>query len=373
MEPTPEQTPATSVPEFELGDGRLSGALALFLGALSLLAVLCFRFPELLTTPELRAVYPLGALRVVLFVALVVALAFGALAVLLGNRRAGVGGLALTATAIALGGAWAPARAVDASPHLGLDWFVLDLLGLALVFVPLERCFALAREQRILRAGWRTDLAHFLVNHLLVSALALLSIAPATLLLGDFVSPNLQAAIAGRPLALQIALAIATADAFQYAAHRAFHASPALWRFHAIHHSSRAMDWLAGSRLHLVDLVATRALSFVPLFFLGFSEAALAGYLAIVSVQAVFLHANLRMRLGPLRWLVASPEFHHWHHAREPVDKNFAVHLPLIDRAFGTAWLPGGFPEHYGIAGDPVPEGWWRQLRLPFGDAHTRR
>jgi lathosterol oxidase len=164
---------------------------------------------------------------------------------------------------------------VAASPHLGLDWLVLDLLGLALVFVPLERAFALVREQRILRAGWRTDLAHFLASHLLVQALALLTLAPAQLLFAPLVSPRLQTAIAAQPVGVQLLEAIALADLFQYAIHRAFHAWPWLWRFHAIHHSSAAMDWLAGSRLHLVDVVVTRATSFVPFFLAGFSEPAL--------------------------------------------------------------------------------------------------
>ena len=80
--------PSTSDPEFNLGDGRLSGALSLGLGVLSLFAVLCFRFPELLTTPELRAVYPMAWVRAALFAALVLALGFGVLAVLLVTRRA---------------------------------------------------------------------------------------------------------------------------------------------------------------------------------------------------------------------------------------------------------------------------------------------
>jgi lathosterol oxidase len=132
------------------------------------------------------------------------------------------------------------------------------------------------------------------------------------------------------------------------------------------------MDWLAGSRLHLVDVVVTRATSFVPLFLAGIGGPALVAYLVFVSFQAVFLHANLRFRFGALRWLLATPEFHHWHHAREPVDKNFAVHLPCIDRIFGTAWLPGGFPTTYGLAGETVPEGWLRQLRWPFRSAAAR-
>jgi lathosterol oxidase len=126
------------------------------------------------------------------------------------------------------------------------------------------------------------------------------------------------------------------------------------------------MDWLAGSRLHLVDVVVTRAITFVPLFVLGFAPAALTAYLVFVAFQAVALHANLRFELRGLSWLVATPAWHHWHHAVSPVDKNFAIHLPLIDRLFGTAWAPGGFPERYGIGGDPVPEGWGRQLVWPL-------
>jgi lathosterol oxidase len=222
------------------------------------------------------------------------------------------------------------------------------------------------RSQRILRFGWRTDLAHFFVSHLLVQVLALLTLAPAGLLFGGIVSPRLQAWVASRPLLLQFVLALSIADLFQYGVHRAFHSVPWLWRFHAIHHSSSAMDWLAGSRLHLLDVVVTRAVTFVPLFVLGFAPGALTAYLVFVAFQAVALHANLRFRFPGLRWIFATPAFHHWHHAVSPVDKNFAIHLPVIDRLFGTAWEPGGFPERYGIPGDPVPEGWGRQLVWPL-------
>ena len=365
-EPSTTGSTQPAEPELRLGDGRLSGALGVALGALSLFAVLCFRFPELLTTPELREVYPMDLVRGALFTALSLGLAAGALAVLLGRRWLGLAGLALGSLATLLGGAWVEERPVAPSLHLGLDWFVLDLLALALVFVPLERAFALVRAQRVLRSGWRTDLAHFFASHLLVQALALLTIAPAQLLFAGLVSPRFQAAVAAQPLALQVLQAVVLADVFQYAVHRAFHAVPWLWPFHAVHHSSTEMDWLAGSRLHLVDVVVTRATSFVPLFVMGFAEPALVAYLVFVSFQAVFLHANVRFRFGALRWVLATPEFHHWHHAVAPVDKNFAVHLPWIDRLFGTAWLPGGFPPRYGLAGDPVPEGWWRQLAWPF-------
>jgi lathosterol oxidase len=174
--------------------------------------------------------------------------------------------------------------------------------------------------------------------------------------------------VAAQPLVIQFLEALLLADLFQYGIHRLFHAVPWLWRFHAVHHSSTELDWLAGSRLHLVDVVITRGFSFIPLFVMGFSELAILSYAVWVSFQAVWLHANFRPRAGWLSRWIATPEFHHWHHSaeREAIDRNFAVHLPVIDRIFGTAYMPGRWPAVYGIEGNPVPDGWLAQLVYPF-------
>jgi lathosterol oxidase len=359
------------------GEGRISGVLAVALGSLSLLAVLCFRFPSLLTTADLRAVYPVPLLRTVLFAALLLALGCSALSLLLSRRaQLGLSGLALTGAAVALGGAWVETpEAVTPRRGLGLDWFVLDLLLLALVFVPLERAFARLREQRVLRPGFGTDVAHFFASHVLVQITVLLTMAPAALLFRGAALEGLHAAVRAQPLWLQVLEAIFVADLFQYFAHRAMHAVPFLWRFHAIHHSSRAMDWLAGSRLHLVDIVVVRAISFLPLYALGFDERALLAYVLFVSFHAVWIHANWRFELRALSpWLV-TPAFHHWHHASDAcaIDKNFGVHLPWFDRWFGTAYLPPGrWPSGYGIEGDPVPPSWSAQVVWPFRQRKRR-
>src|SRR4030095_12560473 len=180
--------------------------------------------------------------------------------------------------------------------------------------------------------------------------------------------PWLQAWVASQPIVLQAVEALVVADLAQYWVHRAFHQVPMLWRFHQVHHSCVVMDWLAGSRLHLVDIVITRGLSFVPLYILGFAPAALTAYLVFVAFHAVFIHANLKFDMRGLEWLLVTPRIHHWHHAAhaEAVDRNFAVHVPWIDRAFGTAHAPGRtWPTDYGIAGNPVPEAYWRPLIWP--------
>ena len=358
-------------PEFRFGSGKISGVLSAGLGALGFLAVLCLRYPEWLTTADLRALYPMDLVRALIQLVLAAAFALGALNTVL-NRRprsAGVAGMALALAATLLGGATVPLEAPGSdATYLGLDWFVLNLFFLALVFVPLERLFA-RREQRIFRPGFRTDLTHFFVSHLLVQVTVLLTMAPAALLLGSIEGGGIQGFVAGLPVAVQFVLALVLADLFAYASHRLFHAVPFLWRFHAIHHSAEYLDWLASSRLHLVDILVTRAVAFLPLYALGFSPAALYPYLVFASIQGIAVHANLRWRFGPLRHVFVTPQFHHWHHTAEPdaVDRNFAAHLSLIDRLFGTWHLPGDrWPARYGIEGHPVPDGWLRQLVHPF-------
>jgi sterol desaturase/sphingolipid hydroxylase (fatty acid hydroxylase superfamily) len=180
----------------------------------------------------------------------------------------------------------------------------------------------------------------------------------------------LQAWVTRQPFVFQFAGILLLTDLTQYWIHRLFHVVPALWRFHAIHHSAETMDWLAGSRLHLVDVAVTRGLTYVPVYILGFAEAPLFAYVTFVSIQATFIHANVRFEFGPLRWILATPQFHHWHHGaeRDAIDKNFAVHLPMLDWLFGTFFLPKGrWPTSYGLAdGHPLPHGYMRQFLYPL-------
>jgi lathosterol oxidase len=359
------------------GHGWISGVASVVLGAGGFLAVLCFHFPSTLTMPELRALYPLPLVRALLHVVLVAAFLLGATSVCLrANKALGLLGMGFTLVSALLGGSRVPIdRELTTGPFLGLDWFLLNLIGYSAVFIPLERAFARDPAQPILRPGFLTDLGYFFVSTLLVQVTTLVTLKPAMILFDGLRPAALAAAIGALPFVAQVLLLLLVADLTQYWVHRAFHTVPWLWRFHAVHHSAETMDWLAGSRLHLVDAAATRALTYVPIYVLGFGEAAVFAYVIWVVVQATFIHANVRWTLRPLASWLATPAFHHWHHSAEPeaVDKNFAVHLPLLDRAFGTYYLPDRWPAAYGIAGGGgVPPGYLRQLVFPFRH-RTRR
>jgi lathosterol oxidase len=368
---------ARVVVDRRFGSGWISGTISAALGMMAFGGVLCLLFPQYLTTPRLREMLPMGLIRGVIHVFLIAAFVLGVLSLVLRrSKKLGSTGVGFSLLGAVLGGSEVAVEGTIArSNFLGLDWFLLDLLMLATLFIPMERLYAL-RPQQIFREGWRTDLAHFLVSHLLVQVMMFFTLTPAAVLFKFMIDTPVQHAVASQPAWLQFLEILVVADVAGYWIHRMFHLVPFLWNFHAIHHSSQTMDWLAGSRLHLVDIVVTRMLAFLPLYALGFSYAPVYAYLVFVSLHAVFIHANVRIDFGWLTKVIGTPRFHHWHHSsdRKAADKNFAIHLPVLDRLFGTLHLPEeDWPEEYGIHGDPVPEKYGEQFVYPFLPEHEFR
>ena len=169
-------------------------------------------------------------------------------------------------------------------------------------------------------------------------------------------------------VAVQIVELLFAADLLGYFSHRLFHRG-VLWRFHAVHHSSTQLDWLAAARVHPINEVLTRVFHIVPLYLLGFRGEALAAIVPLLTFYAIFVHANLRWDFGPLRYAIASPVFHRWHHTsqEEGLDRNFAGLFPWIDILFGTFYMPRDRqPERFGLAGEVMPATLVGQLAHPF-------
>jgi len=354
--------------------GSLSWAahLSAGLGLLALLGVLCFYFPQWLTSIEARKVYQEAFVRNLLLVGLSASLLLGTLAIVGGaHRRIALVGLVSAALALALGGAAVPFDPIQPTAYsLGLDWFVLSLLFSALVFVPIEQALPL-RAASPLRAEWRTDLAYYFLSHVGVQFI-LIAVTTSNALVASWIAlPQVANAVQSWPLYVQFPLAVLIADLTQAILHRAYHRLPLLWRFHAVHHSSRHIDWLAGSRMHPLEILLTRSLVLMPLVVVGFSPAVLSAYVVLVGIQAVVAHANLRLDFGFLETLLVTPRYHHWHHARDPAyaDANYAIHLPIVDRLLGTHRLPprGQWPAEYGLHDtDSVKRGIVAQTLDPF-------
>lgn len=253
---------------------------------------------------------------------------------------------------------------------------VISFALFAMLFFVVQRIWPSIPGQRTFRRGFLTDLGYWAFTPLVTRAVTPLAVALALVpvALANGVAPGQletfvqgHGPLAGQPLWLQAIQIFVIGDFIGYWQHRWFHGGWR-WRFHAIHHSSVELDWLSSVRQHPVNDMLARIITAVPIVALGYNVAAVALFTLVATIYAITLHANLSWTYGPLRYAIASPAFHRWHHSceAEGQDKNFAGFLPVWDLMFGTFHMPEGRrPELFGVA-DPVPGGLLGQLIYPF-------
>ena len=354
----------------KLGQGWISGIFALTFSIFGLFSVLCLHYPDILTVPEIRQAIDVGLFRFVLKLVLVAGFILACISLILRQTKIlGLLAMVFILLATILGGSAAQARSgISGGYYFGFDWFMINLLLTGILFLPLERLFRRV-EQTVFRFEWREDLFYFFISSIMVQSLTFLTMLPATTILSFSSLSELQAWVASQPLWLQFLEIMFLTDLVQYWVHRLFHQVPFLWKFHAVHHSARAMDWLAGSRMHLVEIICLRGITIIPMYFLGFQEPAIYAYIIVVYLYATYIHANLRFDVEWLKPIMVTPRFHHWHHGveKEAIDVNFSIHFPIFDRLFGTYYMPKNkWPSGYGVGGHPVPSGFFKQMIYPF-------
>lgn len=354
-----------------VGSGWISGMLSIVLATIGLSTTLCLLYPQFFTVADIRGYYNVGLIRFALQLVLVVAFGFGVFSVALRRSKVlGFVGMTMVLAATLMGGSRATQRLEVASDiYLGLDFFLLNFILLGVIFIPIER-LCKKRDQPIFRDDWREDLFYFFFSSLFVQVLAYLSLTPSMTWLGQTAwAGGLRELVASQPLVLQFFEIMFLVDLVQYFFHRAFHEVPFLWRFHSVHHSAKQLDWIAGSRMHLFEMVLLRSVTTLPMYLIGFAEPVLYAYIFVVYLVSTFVHSNIRYQFGWLQYVMVTPRFHHWHHGidDEAMDINYSVHFPFIDRIFGTYHMPGdSWPDGYGVQGHPVPRGYLKQFMYPF-------
>lgn len=270
---------------------------------------------------------------------------------------------------------------MNLAPALGRA--LIALLVFSLVFALIERGLGRAKGPW-LRRGWWTDAAYWLFTVLVIKpANRLVMLLPIALLVGlgwaslaDFKNNVYHGfgPLAAQPLALQALEVYLLADFIGYWTHRLFHRGK-WWPFHAVHHSSENLDWLSAVRVHPINDLINKLLQASPLLLLGFNPMVTLSTAPFFTLYAIFLHARVDWDFGPLRWVIATPVFHRWHHSRQAaaIDKNFAGLFPLWDLLFGTLYLPRGkMPEDFGVLEKEFPQDLPGQLWHPLANLWRR-
>jgi len=250
-------------------------------------------------------------------------------------------------------------------------WLVL----LSVIFMPLERLWAM-RPSKTLRPGFWRDIAYYYLNNYLPKILMIWPVAFLGWVLHFIVPSGLYDYMGELPIMARLLLALVLGEVGYYWAHRAMHEIPLLWRIHALHHSATDIDWLVSSRAHPLDVAFSHFAGLIPVYALGLSQPSAEHmdnvallFIIIGTAWGFFIHANLRWRFGPLEYLVSTPAFHHWHHTKtDHINRNYASMLPVMDLVFGSFYLPKQFPAEYGIEG-PFPEDMIGQVMEAFAPA----
>lgn len=162
-------------------------------------------------------------------------------------------------------------------------------------------------------------------------------------------------------------------DFVQWWTHRLLHRVPWLWEFHKVHHSVEQMGFAAHLRYHWMENVVYRTIEYIPLALIGIG---LRDFFIIhIFTLAVghFNHSNLKINLGPLKYLFNNPQMHIWHHARAVPEGrhfgvNFGITLSVWDYLFGTNYQPQeGRDIELGFEGiESFPKGFFGQVLHGF-------
>lgn len=263
--------------------------------------------------------------------------------------------------------------------HPSLHNYIYWLLGISLIFFALE----LARPWRKNQARFRKDFwldAFYMVFNFFLFSLIIYNAASEVIvhwfhqLLNLVGITNLIAIKVGNlSVWSQLFLLFILRDFIHWNVHRLLHRVPFLWEFHKVHHSVQEMGFAAHLRYHWMENVVYRLIEYLPLALIGFGIQEFFIVHAFTTTVGHFNHSNLRVPLGPLKFLFNNPQMHIWHHAKElpknhRYGMNFGLTLSIWDYLFGSAYLPhDGRDIKLGFHDDKdFPKTFWGQLTHGF-------
>ncbi len=223
----------------------------------------------------------------------------------------------------------------------GLTTF-LTLLSFQVFFIILERIIPFEKKWHPTGKEWLRDITYF----------TLVCFAGAY---GQGLVVTIASHIASTsnhlPLMLEIPLALIPSSLASYLFHRLGHVKGFFWAAHGVHHTPNKVNVANNGVTHFIDVIVRAILCQVPLYWLNFSAEAMFISLAFTAMQGYFIHANVNMKMGPLNYLIATPESHRLHHSIDPNEAhNYGTATMLWDILFGTfTWKENKVPSSLGV------------------------
>jgi len=231
-----------------------------------------------------------------------------------------------------------------------------------LIALILERWLPVTPNQRDLTRGFCQDIAWYVADFIREVSWVPLYLALLVWMKGRVFGKFELVPSGVLPTVIAWTVAILAWDLIGYASHVVRHRYDFLWRFHAIHHSQREMNFFTQHRFHDIDVLADQTLRTIPLLALNASFMTLGIFYVIALAHFRLYHSNIKSDYGVLRYVLVTPQSHRIHHGRDPrqLNSNFGIFFSLWDRAFGTQHPNSNeYPDELGIddASFPIDQG----------------
>ena len=253
------------------------------------------------------------------------------------------------------------------------------LVGASLLIWLAEIIFPWRKNQPLVREHFWLDAFYLFWNYFLFALIAYNAISMiAVNAFNDFLSifgiTNLSALnVATWPKWGQLVFIFVFRDFMQWAIHRLLHNVKWMWEFHKVHHSTKEMGFAALMRFHWMENIIYRSLEYIPLAMIGFGIDDFFIVHIFTLVTGQLGHANLKINLGPLKYLFNGPQMHLLHHAKHMPPShlkgfNYGITLSIWDYIFRTNYWPKD--DEYLVIGlpddDDMPEDFVGQNLQPF-------
>lgn len=193
------------------------------------------------------------------------------------------------------------------------------------------------------RTGLAADVLHAVVNGPVLDGPIAWLLTVVTRALEASVSESHLYLMAAQPWWQQLLAFLIAGDLVKWSIHYAHHHVPMLWELHRLHHSTSELDALSAVRSHPLEVMLNKVPFLVTVVVvLGIDLRIILGYTLADTIQGLWVHSNTHLRTRWLNYVLATQEFHHWHHSTAPAarNKNFGGFLSIWDWVFGTAYCP---------------------------------
>jgi sterol desaturase/sphingolipid hydroxylase (fatty acid hydroxylase superfamily) len=264
-------------------------------------------------------------------------LALGAIALFAAPRlddgAAAWGGRKLTALANDV--LYSPLRSRVVDRILTADFLIVMALTLLL-----ERLIPAHPRQNWLSASALQDAAWFFYEAVLHAAIIATWVTLLVWFYRRYLASQPIAHFGALSIGMRFVIATVLVDLCMWIQHRVNHAVPWFWQFHKVHHSQRELSFFTDFRYHVFEYVVRETFLAIPFIVLGVRVPVIVYFSAFRRWYTPFYHANIKTDLGPLRYLLATPQSHRIHHSIEPrhQNKNFGSLFSIWDFAFGTQY-----------------------------------